>query len=65
MASIGHPVLGDNVYGPAKCPYKTEGQALHAYILGFRQPATGEYIETVAPIPEYFEKILKDLKNKK
>ncbi len=66
MASIGHPVLGDSVYGSsAKSPFKTEGQALHAYILGFTQPTTKEYIETLAPIPGYFEKILKTLENKR
>ncbi len=62
MASIGHPLLGDTVYGKGKSQYKTEGQVLHAYILGFDQPTTGEYIETTAPLPEYFEKILKDLR---
>ena len=62
MASIGHPLLGDTVYGKGKSPYKTEGQVLHAYLLGFDQPVTGEYIETIAPLPEYFEKILRDLR---
>jgi len=62
MASIGHPLLGDGVYGTNRSPFKTEGQTLHAYILGFRQPVTGEYIETLAPIPGYFEKILKILR---
>ena len=62
MASIGHPLLGDAVYGTAKSPFKTEGQTLHAYILGFKQPVTGEYIETTAPMPEYFEKILRILR---
>ena len=56
MASIGHPVVGDDVYGhPVK---GLEGQSLHARILGFIQPHTGEYIETEAPLPEYFEKLL-------
>lgn len=59
MASIGHPVLGDTVYGSQKSPYKTEGQALHAMVLGFEQPSTGEYIETVAELPDYFVKILR------
>ncbi len=65
MASIGHPVLGDTIYGSGRSPFKTEGQTLHAYILGFDQPVTGEYIETEAPIPEYFMEILRILKNKK
>lgn len=61
MASIGHPILGDEVYGPAKCPYKLQGQTLHAKILGFTHPVTGEYIETDAPIPEYFVHLLEIL----
>ena len=59
MASIGHPLLGDSVYGPKKCPFpKLEGQTLHAMILGFVHPRTGEYIETSAPLPEYFQRML-------
>lgn len=58
MASIGHPLLGDNVYGPAKCPYHLQGQTLHAKILGFQHPTTGEYIQTDAPLPDYFEHLL-------
>lgn len=61
MASIGHPLLGDQVYGPAKCPYKLQGQTLHAKTLGIIHPRTGEYIEVDAPLPEYFEKLLKKL----
>ncbi len=61
MASIQHPLLGDNIYGPAKCPYKLEGQTLHARDLGFAHPVSGEYIEVSAPLPEYFEKLLKKL----
>ncbi|MCR5474549.1 MAG: RluA family pseudouridine synthase [Lachnospiraceae bacterium] len=56
MASIGHPVAGDPVYGnKTATPVDTCGQALHARILGFLQPVTGKYIETNAPIPEYME----------
>nr|MDN4742648.1 RluA family pseudouridine synthase [Lachnospiraceae bacterium C1.1] len=56
MASIGHPVVGDDVYGhPAK---GLEGQTLHARILGFIQPHSREYIETEAPLPKYFEELL-------
>lgn len=61
MASIGHPILGDEVYGPAKCPYKLQGQTLHAGILGFSHPSTGEHIETDAPLPEYFVHLLEIL----
>jgi len=58
MASIGHPVLGDDVYSDRKIPYKLDGQTLHAMTLGFIQPTNGEYIETVAPLPNYFENLL-------
>lgn len=63
MAKIGHPLLGDDVYCNAKSPYKLEGQTLHAKILGFIHPSTGEYMEFEAPLPEYFEKILTDLRS--
>lgn len=62
MASIGHPILGDDVYGPSKCPFKNlTGQTLHAMTLGFIHPTTGEYVEFTAPLPEYFENLLKTL----
>ncbi len=61
MASIGHPLLGDVVYGPARCPYRLEGQTLHAGVLGFVHPRSGEYMEFSAPLPEYFEKLLRTL----
>lgn len=61
MASIGHPLLGDAVYGPAKCPYKLQGQTLHAGVLGFIHPQTGEYMEYTAPLPEYFQNLLRIL----
>lgn len=62
MASIGHPLLGDDVYSARKCPFQLQGQTLHAKILGFRHPASGEYIETDAPLPEYFRHLLEILK---
>ncbi len=63
MASIGHPLLGDEVYaGNRKPPFKTMGQTLHAKILGFVHPETCEYVETDAPLPEYFEIILNRLR---
>lgn len=61
MASIGNPILGDTVYGPAKCPFHLQGQTLHAGILGLIHPTTREYMEFQAPLPEYFEKLLKRL----
>lgn len=62
MASIGHPLLGDTVYGTTKNPWKLQGQTLHAMILGFRHPVTGEYMEFEAPLPEYFCKLLDKLR---
>ncbi len=63
MASIGHPVLGDDVYGPRSCPFKLEGQTLHAKVLGFVHPGTGKYVEFDSPYPEYFEKLLRHLRS--
>ena len=62
MASIGHPLLGDEVYSSRKWPYKLVGQTLHAYILGFEHPRNSQYIETVAPLPEYFVLLLDKLR---
>ena len=63
MASIGHPLLGDEVYGPSgKQPFRLQGQCLHAMTLGFRHPSTGEYVEFEAPLPEYFTQLLKNFR---
>lgn len=62
MASIGHPLLGDAVYGPARCPVKgLQGQTLHAGTLGFMHPRTEEYLEVQAPLPDYFVDLLQKL----
>ncbi len=62
MASIGHPLLGDEVYGPKKCPFPClQGQSLHAKTLGIIHPRTGEYLEVNAPLPDYFIKLLRIL----
>ena len=58
MASTGHPLAGDAVYGPKNCIKSLNGQCLHAKELGFVHPRTGEYIETSAPLPEYFQRLL-------
>lgn len=58
MASIGHPLLGDEVYSNRKCPFHLQGQTLHAKVLGFVHPSTGEYVEVEAPLPEYFSRLL-------
>lgn len=62
MSSLNHPLLGDIVYGPSKCPFKLQGQTLHAGVLGIIHPRTGEYMEFSAPLPEYFEKLLEKLR---
>lgn len=58
-AHLGHPVAGDAVYGSAKNSLSLEGQCLHAALIGFIHPSTGEYMEFSAPLPEYFTDVLK------
>ncbi len=58
MSSIHHPILGDDVYGPSKCPYHLQGQTLHAMVIGFVHPRTETYLEITAPLPTYFEELL-------
>ena len=58
MTYAGHPLLGDSVYGPKKQPFNLKGQVLHARVLGFVHPVTGEYMEFESPLPEYFQKLL-------
>lgn len=61
MAYLGHPLLGDTVYGSKNNPFHLEGQTLHAKILGFRHPSTDGFIETDAPLPAYFQELLSSL----
>lgn len=62
MSSIGHPLLGDEVYSNQKSDFKhLEGQCLHAYVIGFIHPTTKQYVEFAAPMPEYFNELLKKL----
>lgn len=63
MKHIGFPLVGDPKYGPKKT-MNIGGQALHAGLLGFEHPVTGEYIEKEAPLPEYFETLLEKLRNR-
>lgn len=63
MASIGHPLLGDDLYSNRKCPFKLQGQTLHAKTIGFEHPTTKEYIEIDAPLPQYFQNLLEILNN--
>ena len=60
MASIGHPLAGDPLYGPAR-GLSIGGQCLHAAVLGFTHPVTGEFLRFVSPLPDYFEALLKKL----
>ena len=63
MSSIGHPLLGDELYASGKTAFKNlQGQTLHAKTIGFIHPKTGEYLEIEAPLPEYFQKLLLQLK---
>lgn len=63
MAEIGHPVVGDMVYSNGKNEFGIEGQMLHAYRLEFKHPITGEKMCLEAPLPEYFENVLYNLRN--
>jgi 23S rRNA pseudouridine1911/1915/1917 synthase len=63
MAKIGHPLVGDLIYGYKKQNFNLKGQVLHAKRLGFIHPSTNEYMEFVSPLPAYFEKLLIKLKN--
>ncbi len=65
MAYIGHPLVGDNVYGYKKQKFNLRGQVLHAKELGFNHPTSGEYVHFDSNLPEYFEAILQNLRNRK
>ena len=62
MSYIGHPLLGDPVYGPKKCPFNLNGQVLHAKVLGFIHARTGEYMEFNSELPDYFSSLIERLK---
>lgn len=62
MTSIGHPLLGDPVYGNKKHPFGLDKQMLHAKVLGFVHPSTGEYMEFESELPEYFVNIIDKLR---
>ena len=69
MAHIGHPILGDTLYGGGKTPFEKKHKALlceqtlHAKDLGFVHPGTGKYMEFTSPLPEYFRNLLVLLRN--
>lgn len=61
MKYIGHPVVGDDVYGSTKNKFNLMGQLLHSKSVGFVHPTTGEYMEFDSQLPEYFQKVLKTI----
>ena len=61
MASINHPILGDEIYNHNKCPYKLQGQCLHAKTIGFIHPRTKEYVEFEAPNPAYLDNLINNV----
>ncbi|GAA0689222.1 MULTISPECIES: RluA family pseudouridine synthase [Clostridium] len=63
MAYIGHPLVGDPVYGYKKQKFKLQGQMLHAKVLGFIHPSTKEYMQFESPLPDYFTEIINKLKS--
>lgn len=63
MASIGHPLVGDPVYGFKRQKFNIDGQALHAKTLGFIHPTTKEYIEFDSELPQYFIELLNKLRS--
>ena len=62
LSQIGYPIVGDMVYSNGKNKFGVQGQMLHAWKIKFMHPITGKEMEIEAPLPQYFEKILDDLK---
>lgn len=62
MQHIGHPIVGDPLYGPLHCKIKHDGQLLHASSLGFTHPVTGEFLIFKSELPDYFKQIIEKLK---
>lgn len=65
MSKNGHPIVGDPVYGVKKEEFKLSGQLLHARLVGFVHPETGEYMEFSCEIPQYFEEVLEKLRRRR
>lgn len=63
-AHLGHPIIGDKVYGPKRYRWNLDGQCLHAFRLEFAHPTTDEWMRFEAPLPEHFEKVLRDLRSR-
>ena len=64
MASIGHSIVGDPLYGIKKEKFNLNGQLLHAKTIGFVHPRTGKMMEFTSDIPEYFENVLEKLRKR-
>ena len=64
MASIGHSIVGDTLYGIKKEKFNLNGQLLHAKTIGFVHPRTGKMMEFTSDIPEYFENLLEKLRKR-
>ncbi|HEX3033170.1 MAG TPA: RluA family pseudouridine synthase [Bacillota bacterium] len=62
MAYLGHPVVGDPKYGTRKAHFNLQGQALHAAVLGFKHPVTGDYLEFTSPIPQPMAGVIEKLR---
>ncbi|MBQ6808606.1 MAG: RluA family pseudouridine synthase [Firmicutes bacterium] len=62
MAHLGHPVVGDKTYGRRKEKYELVGQTLHAKVLGFKHPISGEELRFESPLPEYFQRLLEEMR---
>lgn len=65
MAYLGHPLAGDTVYGPKNTPKSLNGQCLHAGLIGFIHPRTGEYMEFSSELPDYFQTFLRTLEQRR
>jgi len=63
MSYIGHPILGDTVYGRKNQVYNTNGQVLHAGYLSFIHPTTGKLVEFNSDLPDYFRELIEKLRN--
>ena len=63
LSYIGCPLVGDPLYGPKTSKFNLKGQVLHAKVLGFIHPTKKEYLEFTSDLPEYFNKLLRVLKN--
>ena len=62
LMTIGYPIVGDTVYSNGKNPFNVTGQMLHAKSIEFKHPITGENMKIEAPLPKYFEDVIKELK---